>query len=488
MTTAPERPAAPPVAPRPGRPWLVLSAVLAGSFLHTFDMMVIGVAVPSIQRGLDASAAATQWLLAGYTLPFALLLITFGRLGDAVGRRTMVLLGAVSFAAASALCAAATDPAVLIAGRVWQGASAAALTPQVLPVIVLLFGRNRGAALGAQAGVIALATVSGPLLGGLLLAADVGGLGWRAIFLVNLPVGLFTVLAVLRWLPRDAAPAGRRAPLDAGSVALATTGLLLLVFPLVQGRELGWPAWAFGLLALAAPVLFWTVRRQYARVRAGKFPLIAVGLFRRPSFVAGGLANALLIGGIASFFLVFVVFLQSGLGYSPARVGLTTALWAVTTAVTSVATIPLARRIGRPMLVAGAALMAAAMALLCAVLWASGPGAASWAIAACFALTGVGQGMLSPPLYDLTLTDVPAADVGSASGVFGMLTQVGSALAVAVVGLVFYSLLDPSGTPTAFTHAITRTLLWQVVCFLAVALLLWRFLPAKRRSPAKTSR
>ncbi|MEV6599736.1 MFS transporter [Actinoplanes sp. NPDC051346] len=483
MTTAPARhrgglpgpPGPGPAAPR--KPWLVLSAVLAGSFLHTFDMMVISVAVPSVQESLGAGTAATQWMLAGYTLPFALLLITFGRLGDAVGRRRMILLGSLSFSAASALCAVATDPAVLIAGRVWQGASAAALTPQVLPVIVLLFdGKRRGAALGAQAGVIALATVSGPLLGGLLLAADLGGLGWRTIFLLNLPVGLFTVVAVLRWFPRGDVSA-KRPQLDVGSVAMSTLGLLLLIFPLVQGRELGWPAWVFALVALAVPVLALTARRQRERARNRRLPLIATSLFRQRSFVVGGMANFLLIGGVASFFLVFVVYLQSGLGYAPGRIGATTAAWAVAAAIASGATVPLARRVGRPMLVAGAALMAAAMALLCLTLWLRGADTATWIIAGCLALGGLGQGMVSPPLYNLTLTDVPRADVGSASGVFGMLTQVGGALGVAVVGAIFYGLLGGTDSAPHYTRVMALTLVCHVACFLAVSLILRRFPP-----------
>ncbi|MFI5495833.1 MFS transporter [Actinoplanes sp. NPDC051859] len=490
MTTAPARPTndggglpgavrpGGPAAPRTDRPWLVLSAVLAGSFLHTFDMMVISVAVPSIQDGIGAGTAATQWMLAGYTLPFALLLITFGRLGDAVGRRRMILWGSLSFTAASVLCAVATDPAMLIAGRVWQGASAAALTPQVLPAIILLFdGKRRGAALGAQAGVIALATVSGPLLGGLLLAADPGGLGWRTIFLLNVPVGLFTVAAVLRWFPRRDTVAAQRPQLDVGSVAMATIGLLLLIFPLVQGRELGWPTGAFALVALSIPVLAATLRRQRRRVQSGRYPLIAMSLFHQRSFLAGGVANFLLIGGVSSFFLVFVVYLQSGLDYPPARIGITTAAWAIAAAVASGATVPLARRVGRPMLVAGAAVMATAMALLCLALWQGGPGTATWLIAGCLALAGLGQGMLSPPLYNLTLTDVPEADVGSASGVFGMLTQVGSALGVAIIGALFYGLLGDGLSGPHYTRVMALTLACHVACFLAVALILQRFLP-----------
>ncbi|HEV8558946.1 MAG TPA: MFS transporter [Actinophytocola sp.] len=513
MTTTPVRPprveSAPTIVAR--RPWLALAAVLAGSFLHIFDLMVITVAVPSIRDDLHASAAAAQWMLAGYTLPFALLLITSGRLGDAIGRRWMVLAGSFGFTVASVLCAVASDPSVLITGRILQGASAAAMSPQVLPVIMLLFpAARRIAALGAQAGVIAVATVSGPVIGGLLVQADIAGLGWRSIFLLNVPVGLFTVLAGVRWLPRNDTVLGR-VRLDLGSVALASLGLLMLIFPLVQGRDLGWPLWTFGLLAGSVPVLILTMRRQ----RSGDFPLIAVSLFRVRAFVAGSAANFLVMGAVAAFFLVFVMYMQSGLGYGPAEIGITMASFALAAGAASGASVPLARKVGRPMLVTGALLMALGMALLLAVLLVQGSTLAASAVAACLALVGIGMGLLSPPLYNLTLTDVPAEDVGSASGVFGTLAQVGSALGVATIGALFFGLLTTLASPArlgpclattpltegtqavldhcapnptaatmladhahaAFTSATAVTVAVQILCYLVVAALLTRFLP-----------
>jgi EmrB/QacA subfamily drug resistance transporter len=527
-----------PAAGRPVRPWLALAAVLPGTFLHTFDVMVISVAAPSIREEIGASAAAAQWMLAGYTLPFALLLITSGRLGDAVGRRRMVLIGSVGFTLASALCALAPDPATLIVGRVLQGVSAAAMTPQVLPVIVVLFpGARRMAALGTLAAVMSFATVSGPVVSGLLVQADLAGLGWRTVFLVNLPVGLFTMLAVPRWLPGgDTGHHGTNRPrLDAGSVALATVGLLMLIFPLVQGPELDWPLWTFGLLAGSVPVMLLVIGRQRRRERAGRFPLIAMSLFRQRSFVSGAVTNFLVIGGVAAFFLVFVIYLQSGLGFSPAEIGLTTAFWALATGIASAATLPLARKVGRPMLVAGALVMAAGMGGLLILVVTQGSELALSAVAASLAVVGLGMGMLSPPLYDLTLTDVPKQDAGSASGVLATAAQIGSALGVAAIGGLFFGVLSIAGNPdpqriaatvaeipatpemaerladclhdnpltmgtdaivdtcakatpgaaepvrhfseNAFATAAAATLVYEVVSFALVALLLWRYLP-----------
>jgi EmrB/QacA subfamily drug resistance transporter len=501
----------PTVATR--RPWLALAAVLAGSFLHLFDLMVVTVATPSIRTDLDASASSAQWLLAGYALPFALLLVTSGRLGDAIGRRKMVLVGSLGFTVASVLCALATDPGTLIAGRVLQGASAAAMSPQVLPIIMLLFpAGKRVAALGAQAGVIAVATVSGPVLGGLLVQADIADLGWRVIFLLNIPVGLFTILAGWIWLPaNDVLTKGTRARLDVGSILLASGGLLMLIFPLVQGGELDWPLWIFVPLALSVPVLYLLVRRQIQRQATGEFPLIAMSLFKVRAFVAGSVANFLVMGGVAAFFLVFVLHLQSGLGFSPSDIGLTVASFAVAAGVASGASVPLAGKIGKPLVVSGGVLMAVGMGALCAVLLAQGPELSSGLTAACLAVVGIGMGMLSPPLYNLTLTGVPAEDVGSASGVFGTLAQVGNAMGVAVVGAAFFGLLGrfddrlgdcvgstplTEGTDAVvgacgaqatipaqegFTSATAVTVAAQAVCYLVVAFILARFLPSKAK-------
>ncbi|MEV0092410.1 MFS transporter [Streptomyces sp. NPDC050738] len=430
----------PPTVERPSVPrssWLALGAVLLAGFLHTFDVTVVSIAAPSIQDGLGASDSIVQWLLAGYSLAFALVLVTAGRLGDAFGRKPMVLAGIVSFTAASALCAAAPGSGWLVAARVLQGASAALLAPQIAPVIMLLFPKERrGAAFGVQAAVIAVATCGGPMLGGLLTHANLFGLGWRAVFLVNLPVGAVALLLALLWLPSE----HREQPLriDLLSVAVATAGLVLLLVPLVQGREAGWPLWLLPLMAAGAALLVSLAPLQRRAGRAGRAPLIAPELFRGRAFPAGAAVNFLVLGGVASFFLVFVVHLQDGLGFTAKEAGLSLLPFALSAAFASGASVPLTGRLGRPMLEAGALLMATGTGVLLWTTVSLGSGLRPLHILPGLVLTGAGMGLLSPPLYNLTLSAMSRDGIGSASGVFATFGQVGSATGVALVGTVFY--------------------------------------------------
>ncbi|SFQ65071.1 drug resistance transporter, EmrB/QacA subfamily [Amycolatopsis arida] len=475
----------------PRRAWGALAAVLLACFLHQFDLTVISVAVPSLQADLAASPSSVQWLVAGYTLTFAVLLVPAGRLGDAVGRRVLVIAGVVGFTLASLACALAPNEGVLVAARVAQGGSAALLAPQVMPVVMLMFpAARRGAAMGAFAASVALATTSGPLLGGLLVGADLFGLGWRAIFVVNVPVGAAALVLALACLPRaentgraaDPALNGwRRARIDVFSVALALVGLLLLIAPLVQGRELGWPWWAIVLPVASVPVLAALVPAQRRTLRAGGLPLIAPELFQQRAYLAGAAVNFLVVGGVTAFFLVFVVYLQVPLGRSPAATGLTVAPWALASAVASAAAIPLAGRFGRRMLETGAVLMVAGMVLLLGFVVAQGTALDTAAVVVSLVIVGVGMGMLSPPLYSITLMSMSRQDIGSASGVFSAVGQAGGAFGVATGGTIFYGVVaggGPDVAPGGWTAAIGWALVHQVVVYVVAVVVLRRCLPA----------
>ncbi|WP_067021658.1 MFS transporter [Streptomyces dysideae] len=450
-----------PTVPRSS--WLALGAVLLAGFLHTFDVTVVSIAAPSIQDGLGASDAAVQWLLAGYSLAFALLLVTAGRLGDAYGRRPLVLAGIVAFTLASALCAAAPSTGVLVAARVLQGLSAALLAPQIAPVIILLFPeQRRGAAFGVQAAVIAAATCSGPVLGGLLAHADLFGLGWRAVFLVNLPVGALALLMAVCWLPAERSA---RAPrLDLAGVAVATSGLLLLLVPLVQGRETGRPLLLMPLALAGVAVLALLAPLQRRAERTGRVPLLAPDLFRDRAFPAGAAVNFLVLGGVASFFLVYVVHLQDGLGFTARETGFTLLPFAVSAALASGASVPLTGRLGRPMLEYGALLMATGTGVLLWLTVAQGGGLRPLHVLPGLVLCGVGMGLLSPPLYNITLSAMSRGGIGSASGVFSTFGQIGNAFGVALVGTVFYGVANgAAGSVTAVA--------WALACQLAMYLL-----------------
>ncbi|MFB7328581.1 MULTISPECIES: MFS transporter [unclassified Streptomyces] len=457
--------------------WPALSAVLLTSFLHLFDMTVVSVAAPAVRTGLGAGETAVQWVLVGYTMSFALFLVTAGRLGDAYGRRPLVLAGIVGFTLASAACAAAPNAGVLITARVVQGLSAALLAPQVAPVITLLFPKEkRGAAFGAQAAVVAVATTSGPLLGGLLVNADVAGLGWRSVFLVNLPVGVLALVLALRWLPKEE-PSGA-ARIDPAGIAVASAALLMLLLPLVQGGAWGWPWWLVAL-AVAAPAVGWLLRPLHRRAEAAKrTPLIAAELFRGRGFPAGAGVNFLVMGGVAAFFMVFVVHLQTALDFSPKDTGLTLMPFALAAAVASGASVPLTGRLGRPMLEAGAFLMALGTGLLLWIGHTAGTDLSTEQIAIGLIPAGLGMGLVSPPLYNITLSAMPRRDIGSASGVFATFGQVGSSFGVALVGTVYYA-------TSAGRSSDTAALDWALGCLLLMhvtALALLRFVMPRTRS------
>src|SRR6202451_989996 len=236
------------------RRWLTLVILLLAPFMNLLDVSIVNIAIPSIQRSLHASYADVQWALAGYTLAYALVLITGGRLGDTFGRKRLFLIGVAGFTIMSALCGAATGPGMLIGCRVAQGAMGAIMVPQVLAVIQVIFPPHERIKALAGFGVTAgLGTVSGPLLGGLLIQHNLFGLGWRPIFLINVPVGVPAVAASSVLVRESRAPQPPK--LDPVGVGLISAALLLLLYPLVEGRQLGWPAWTFISMAGAAPVL-----------------------------------------------------------------------------------------------------------------------------------------------------------------------------------------------------------------------------------------
>ena len=259
--------------------WLALVAVLAAEIMDLVDGTVVGIAAPSIRAELGGGDAMIQWVAAGYTLAFAAGLITGGRLGDLYGRRRMFLLGLIGFVAASALCGLATSPGMLIGFRVAQGLLGAMLIPQGFGILKATFPPDDlGKAFGAFGPTIGLAVVGAPILGGALIAWDVAGLGWRTIFLINVPLGLAALALAAAVLPESRAEDGPRP--DPVGMVLVSTGLALLVFPLVEGRELGWPAWTFGMLAAGAGCSRVFAAHQVRRSRAGRAPLVEPALFR----------------------------------------------------------------------------------------------------------------------------------------------------------------------------------------------------------------
>jgi EmrB/QacA subfamily drug resistance transporter len=414
--------------------------VLIAAFMQLVDISIVNVAIPSIQRDLDATYSQIQWVLAGYQLAFAVTLITGGRLGDIFGRKRLFMIGMAGFTIASALCGLAQSPGMLIGSRVLQGLMGAIMFPQTLSVIQVTFPpRERGTAFGMFGATIGLATITGPLVGGLLINGDVLGLEWRPIFLVNVPIGVLALAAAARLLHESRAPDAIRT--DLVGVGIVSTGLLLLVYPLVQGRELDWPLWTFLAMAAALPVLAAFAAWERRKNAADGSPLVDLDLFRQRAFVAGLLVAGIFFMGIPAFFLTFTLWLQVGLGFSALHAGLTGIPFAVGSALASTASVRLAPRLGRRILSLGTLLISIGMAGIIATVDRYGGATHSWQLIPALAICGLGLGSVIAPLVNVVLAGIRGQDAGSASGLLTTVQQLGGAVGVALIGVIFFGLL-----------------------------------------------
>ncbi|GAB3958959.1 MFS transporter [Actinoallomurus acanthiterrae] len=421
--------------------WLAFSAVLASSVMDLLDSTVINTAAPAIRASLGGSYATLQWMAAGYTMALAVMLLIGGRLGDMFGRKRMLLIGVAGFTVASVACATAVSPTMLIVSRVLQGAFGAVMLPQGFGLIRDLFPpEEMKKAWTAFGPVMGLSAVLGPIIGGTLIHADLFGTGWRMIFLVNVPIGAFALAVAARFLPATP-PAVRSARLDLPGVALAASGTFMLIFPLVQGRELGWPMWTKVLLACSVPVLALFAAYQIRRKRVGATPLIEPGVFTRRSYASGVVFAIAFTGAMGGTLLTLGVFMQVGLGYSPLRAGLTTAPWAFGAMIGSAISGMLMVKLGRRLLHIGLAGMGTGLAVLYGVFQYVGPGLTSVDFIAPLLVGGVGMGMIFVPMFDIILGEVADHEVGSASSALQAIQQLGMSLGVAVIGTLFFGLL-----------------------------------------------
>src|SRR5437762_6979323 len=430
------------------RRWLTLIILLLAAFMNLLDVSIVNIAIPSIQRDLNASYADVQWALAGYTLAYALVLITGGRLGDTFGRKRLFLIGVIGFTIMSALCGAAQSPGQLIAFRVVQGAMGAIMVPQVLAVIQVIFPPAERIKALAGFGVTAgLGTVSGPLIGGLLIQHNLFGLGWRTIFLINVPIGVIAVVASAVLVRESRAPSPPR--LDPVGVGLVSAALLLLLYPLVQGRQLGWPTWTFVSMAASAPLFALFVAWERVKERRDGSPLVPIRLFGKRGFSAGIAIAMTFFLGIASFGLVLTLFLQLGLSFTPRHAVLTFLPFSLGILVSSGAAARLAPRFGRGVTMAGALVIAAGMAGLIATVHHYGAAVTTWELVPGLVAAGLGLGAVIAPLADIVLDRVPKQDAGSASGVFNTGLQLGNSIGIAVIGVIFFGIIGSQSGPAA---------------------------------------
>ena len=432
--TAPHRSPESPEPPARG----LLPVVLTATFMTALDFFIVNVAVPSVQVDLGAGPAAVQWVIAGFGLALAAGLVTAGRLGDRYGRRRVFALGLALFTLASAGCGLAPTAAALVGARVVQGLAAALMGPQVLAILRTAYSGAAQARAFAMYGLtMGVGAVFGQLIGGLLIRADVLGLDWRSCFLINLPVGLAALVLVRRCLPESRAP--QRPGLDPVGALLVTFALTGLVLPLIQGREQGWPLWTWLCLGGSAAVLTVFGVHQH---RHSSSPLVDTRLFRQRAFGAGILAQLAFWLGQASFFLVLALYLQQGRGLDALGSGLVFTAIGAGYLLTSTTAHRLAARLGRQVVAAGALLMAAGLGLLgLAAQQAGGAGSVWWLVPGLF-VDGLGMGMVIAPVTTTVLARVSPQLVGSAAGVLATVQQVGGALGIALIGIVFYAADD----------------------------------------------
>ncbi|MFI6286084.1 MFS transporter [Streptomyces sp. NPDC051018] len=465
------------------RRWIALAVVMTAAFMDLVDVTIVNIAIPSIERTLDASFGSIQWITAGYALAFAAGLITGGRLGDIYGRKRLFLIGITGFTVASALCGFAANPEMLVASRLLQGATAALMVPQVLSIVHATFpAHERGKVFGLFGAVVGLGAVSGPLIGALLTQWNLFGLEWRPIFLINLPVGIAGLILGRKFISESRAPQALK--LDLVGVVLVTTALLMLIYPLTRGRELGWPLWGHLCMAASPFVLAAFVAYERHKTRKDNSPLVELSLFRLKSFAAGIAVQVIFGLALGVFFLVWTLYMQIGLGWSPLRAGLTGVPFSLAVSVAAgVSVQKLVPVFGRKVLQAGALTMIAGLLLY---IWEAdryGTGIHPWQMAAPLLLMGVGMGLIVAPLTDAILSDVPREHAGSASGLISTVQQVGTALGLALVSVIFFGSIDeerlaPSGMGKAFADAFENSL-WWVVAILAVIFLVMFALPAR---------
>jgi EmrB/QacA subfamily drug resistance transporter len=425
---------------------------MAGVFLIVLDFFIVNVALPAIERGLHASASAIEWVVAGYGLAFAVLIITAGRVADHVGRRRMLVVGLSAFTCASAGCALAPTAGWLIAFRVLQGASAAVVSPAVLSIIGVTYqGRDRARALSVYGIVMGLAATGGQIIGGLLLNADIAGIGWRAIFLVNVPVGIAAVALAPRLVRESRAERPR--PLDPAGMALVTAALTAIVLPLIEGRAHGWPLWTWLSFAVGATLMTWFVSQQRALARRGGAPLLDPVLFRTRAFSAGLVTQLVFWCTQASGYLFLALYLQQGRGLSALHAGLVFTVLAGAYLATSLRAPALTMRYGRSLIAAGACVLAVGYAVLLAVVAAVGTGGSVGALVPGLLVIGAGQGLCITPLTTTVLAHADPQRAGAVSGALSTMQQAGNALGVAVTGVIFFGALG-GGYGHAFALAL----------------------------------
>ena len=434
---------------------IATTVLMVATFMDLMDSTITNVALPTIGKNLEATPEQLEWTVAGYVIAFATLLITGGRLGDIFGHRRIFVIGIVGFTLASLGAALSQTGDLLVTCRVLQGGFAGIMMPQVLSSVQVMFApEERAPVLGIIGSLSALGAVGGLILGGWLVTADLLGMGWRSIFLVNVPIGVALVVAALLFVPRSRSEHPLRP--DLVGVVLGGVGVFLVVFPLTDGRAAGWAWWIWAMLTMSPFVIVAFVWQQGRMLKAHKAPLLPLPLFRDRGFASGQLVQVLSSIGNGGYVLILLYYVQSALGFTALAAGLTLLPFALG----SMAAAPLAifatKRLGKWAVLLGGIVQAAALTWVMWTIWTAGAALTGWDVTAPLTLVGAGMMTLIMPLTSITLEAVPTPDAGAASGTLTTFGQIGMVLGVALAGSVFFGILQD----TADARDAVTTALW----------------------------
>lgn len=428
----------------------VLAVVLTADLMDLLDTTIANLAGSSIRADLGGDETTLQWVLAAYTTTLAIGLVTSGRLGDILGRRRLFLLGMTGFTVASLACGLAPGVGSLIAARAVQGLAGSVMIPQGFALVKVVFPPDRlRAALIPFGPIMGLGTVAGPILAGWLLHLDLFGSQWRAIFLVNVPIGILAVILGWFLLPKHAGE-DPNLRVDLGGVALLTLSSLLLIVPLVEGRQFGWPAWSFVMIgaALAATALFARWERRSTH------PVLPPSLFARRSFVVGLVITGAFFASFTGFQLAVNLLFQLGMGWSPLNTGFALIPWALGTAVAiGLSGAVLAEKLGRSSMQVGLGVAAAGLLGLWWILDHAGGQFTAWTLAPVLFVIGFGSGLVFVPSFDYILGDATVEEAGAGSGMLNAVQQFANAIGFAALGTVFFARANAGGVAGIFSAA-----------------------------------
>ena len=457
--------------------WLALGVMLVGPLLGVIDFFIANIGINSIRTSLQAGLGEIELVVAGYGLTYAVCLITGGRLGDIYGRKKIFILGLVGFTTTSALCGLAANATWLVIWRLLQGCTAAVMFPQALSFLHVSFSASaKRLAFSIYGAAIGFGSILGQILGGFLIQANLFGLGWRPIFLINVPIGLAT--AVAAWLVLRESQSEKPPRLDPIGTVLLSLALFLFSLPFMEGRDAGWPAWAWIALAASVPLFAVFLRWEHRLARTGATPLVEPRLLQDRGFLVGIGVTCIYFAGHSSMLLVLCLFLQLSLNLNPFQAGLSLAPFSFGFLLGSAFSGKLNGYLGRKSLHVGTAVLGVTLAALA---WEASSihGQQSFIfVFSCF-LYGIGRGLVTTPLFNTVLSGVPAQDAGAAAGIVSTAQQVANSVGIAVLGAVAFSVIPFHATAADYAHGFVLASLVNLFMIGAASILLF-LIPKKR--------